>query len=96
MLADIHIQSNKYDNANELLKRVLKYDKVRSILCAHTHTFSLLFASTRLRLLVILLTKLCLVVCSTFKLALSLSPIPKWKRFVIVFEGNKFHIFSVS
>ena len=29
LLADIHIQSNKFDNANELLKRILRYNRVR-------------------------------------------------------------------
>lgn len=32
LLADIHIQSNKFDNANELLKRILRYNRVSCFL----------------------------------------------------------------
>ncbi|XP_027204714.2 tetratricopeptide repeat protein 21B-like isoform X2 [Dermatophagoides pteronyssinus] len=36
LLADIHIQSNKFDNANELLKRILRYNRS----CAKAYEYS--------------------------------------------------------
>ena len=48
LLADIHIQSNKFDMANELLRRVLRYNKVSGWMVgllgkgnAHTHTHTM-------------------------------------------------------